>query len=817
MRTVSKDVRYAARTLSRRPGFALVVVLTLALGIGANTAIFSVVNAVLLNPLPFPSPERLVALGQTEPERRAALSQFSFRNFADLREQSRAFERLAAYYNGNLTLTGQGEAARLRVTVATSDLFPLLGASPVLGRVFLPEEDNPGGGSAGRPAILSWDCWQRYFGGDPAVVGRAVALSGDTYTVVGVMPANFSFPVQAQPTEVWVSTALDAERTGQGAIMVARGYRAWRAVGRLKDGATVEQAQAEADVIASNLGAQFPDQNKDLGIKVMPLLESLVGNLRLTLLLLFGTVGVVLLIACVNVMNLLLARAVSRQREINVRVALGASRWRIARQLLTESLILALAGGALGAVLAMWGTDLIVSLSPEGLTRVAETRLDARVLAFTALVSVLTGAVCGLAPALGVSRERLAEALKEGGRSSSGGRRTGRLRKLLVVAEVSLALVLLVGAGLFVRTLMSLQDVALGFDPHHVLTMTVAKSPSPSGGPEQTGEFFRQLTERLKALPGVVNAGVTWQLPLSGASATTGLEIEGQPNEPGSLPMGVIHTADPAYFRTMGIPVVEGREFTEHDDMTSAPVLIVNETLAKRFFPGGDAIGKHITPGFSTTGQNVPREIVGVVGDVKHQGLRGEAVPEFYFAQAQMPPPTTTVVVRTAADPHALVNAIRQEIQSADKDAPVYNVRTAEEYLSLSVASTRFNMTLLVAFAAVALVLTAVGLYGVISFSVSQSTHEIGIRVALGAQTSDVLRLVFWRGMVLTLSGVAIGLTAACWLTRLMSGLLFGVEATDPLTFAAVSLLLISVAALACLVPARRATKVDPMVALRYE
>jgi putative ABC transport system permease protein len=815
MGVLSQDIRYGLRMLLKRPGFTLVAVLTFALGIGANTAIFSVVNAVLLNPLPFPSPERLVALGQTEPESRAALSNFSFRNFADLRDRSKAFERLAAYYNSSLTLTGQGEAARLRVTVATADLFPMLGASPALGRVFLTEEDNPGGGSAGRPAILSWGCWQRYFGGDPAVVGRAVTLSGSTYTIVGVMPANFSFPVQALPTEVWVSTALDAERTGQGAIMVARGYRGWRVVGRLKNGVTVEQAQAEADMVASNLAAQFPDANKDLGIKVMPLLESLVASLRLTLLLIFGTVGVVLLIACVNVANLLLARAVSRQREMNIRVALGASRWRITRHFMTESLMLALAGGALGALLAMWGTDLIVSFSPEGITRIAETRLDARVLAFTALVSVLTGAICGLAPALGVSRERLAEALKEGGRNSAGGLRRGRARRLLVIVEVSLALVLLVGAGLFIRTLMRLQNVRLGFDPRNVLTMTVAKSLSDD--PEQTGEFFRQLTERLKALPGVVNASVTWQLPLSGASAMTGLAIEGQPNETGSLPMAVIHTAGPDYFRTMGIPVVQGREFTEHDNTNSAPVLIINETLAKKFFPGGDAIGKHITPGFSTTGEYVPREIVGVVGDVKHQGLRGEAVPEFYFAQAQMPPPITTVVVRTAGDPRALAGAVRKEIQSADKNVPVYSVRTAEEYLSLSVAPTRFNMTLLVAFAAVALLLTAVGLYGVISFSVSQSTHEIGVRMALGARGHDVLRLVVWQGLSLTLVGVLVGLAVSLSLTHMIASLLYGISVTDPLTYVGVSVLLTLVALVACVVPARRAAKVDPMVALRYE
>ena len=810
-----QDIKYGMRSLRRAPGFTFVAILSLALGIGANTAIFSVVNAVLLNPLPFPAPERLVALGQTIPENRSDVSNFSFRNFADLRDQNKAFEQLAVYYNNSMTLTGQGEAARLRVTVATAEFFPLLRASPMLGRVFLPGEDNPGGGSAGRPAVLSWDGWQRYFGGDPQVVGRAITLSGDTYTVVGVMPADFSFPVQAQPTEVWVSAARDAERTGQGAMMVERGYLGWRAVGRLRDAATIEQAQAEADVIASNLAAQFPDANKGLGIKVMPLLESLVGSLRLTLLLLFGTVGVVLLIACVNVANLLLARAVSRQREINVRAALGASSCRITRQFITESLMIALAGGALGALLAMWGTNLIISFSPQGIARIAEARLDARVLVFTALVSVLTGAFCGLVPALSVSRERLAEALKEGGRSSTSGLGKGRARRLLVVAEVSLALVLLVGAGLFVRTLMSLQNVALGFNPRNVLTMTVAKSPSANA--EQSGEFFNQLIERVKALPGVVNASVTWQLPLSGASAATGLEIEGQPDEPGSVPMGVIHTAGPGYFQTMGIPVVQGREFTEHDNLTSPPVLIINETLAKKFFPAGDALGKHIRPGFSTSGEYVARKIVGVVGDVKHRGLRGAAVPEFYFAQAQMAPPITTVVVRTAGDPLALAGAVRREIQSADKNAPVYSVRTAEEYLSLSVASTRFNMTLLVAFAAVALMLTAVGLYGVISFSVSQSTHEIGVRIALGARTRDVLALVLAQGFRLVLGGIVLGVVAALPLTRLFASMLYGVTPTDVTTFVTIALLLIFVALMACYIPARRATRVDPLIALRSE
>ena len=811
MGTLIQDLRLAARMLVKNPAFTLVAMLTLALGIGANTAVFSVVNAVLLRPLPFDSPGQLLAVGQSGPTSRAQLGQFSFRNFADLRDQARTFENVAAWYNQSMTLTGQGEAVRVRGMVATADLFSLLRVSPALGRTFLAGEEQSGGGY---PAILGWQSWQQYFGGDPRVLGRSIILNGNPYTVIGVMPAGFSFPLQSWAVDVWVSPSRDAEQTGEGAMMVSRGYLGWAVVARLAEGSTAEQAQAEVNVVASSLAAQFGEANKDLAITVMPFREWLVGNQRTTLLLLLGTVGVVLLIACANVTNLLLERAVSRQQEITVRLALGASRWRIARQLITENLMLALAGGALGGLLALGATKLIVVFSPAGFTRITETRVDAIVLGFTALVSLLAGVLSGLAPAAGVSRAGLAESMKDAGRSSTG-MRSGRARSVLVVAQVALALVLLVGAGLLVRTLLQMQAVPPGFDPRNVLTMTVAKSPTET--PRATGEFFRQLTERVKALPGVVSASVTWQLPLSGSSATTSLNIEGRPDDPGNVPVGVLHSAGPGYFRTMGIPILSGRDFTDHDDLASAPVLIVNETLAKRFFPDGNAVGKRILPGFSTSGQYVMREIVGVVGDVKHQGLRGDVVPEFYFAQAQMPVSSLTLVVRTTAEPSTLIAPVRSVVREMDANAPVFGVLTADEYLSRSVASTRFNMTLLAAFAAVALVMTAIGLYGVISFSVSQSTRELGIRVALGARAGDALRLVMARGMTLTLLGLALGLAAAWAVTRLMSGLLFGVGATDLATFAGVALLLAGVAALACYLPARRATKVDPIVALRYE
>lgn len=817
-----RDVVYGARMLWQKPAYSAVAVLTLALGIGANTAIFSVVNTVLLTPLPFDEADRVMALGQQTAQNRAVLSQFSFRNFADMRDRSQSFDRLAAYYNIHLTLTGDREAQLLRGTVVTADLFPLLGVSPTLGRTFLPEEDAAGGGAGGRPAILSWQTWQEHFGADGGVIGRAVDLNNSRFTIVGVMPAGFRFPIQPQSTEVWISTALDNERPkGPGGIMEARGYRGWRAIGRLTPSVTVEQAQSEAGVIAAGLATQFPDENKDMGIGVRPLLESVVGNLRPTLLILLGAVAFVLLIACVNVANLLLERAISRQREIKVRLALGASSARIIRQLLTESVLLAGLGGIAGMLLAYWGTDLIVALSPESLARVAETELDARVLAFTALISLATGIVFGLAPALLIANTNLAESLKEGRRGATASVQTNRARSVLVVAEVALALVLLIGAGLLINSFVRLQQVAPGFDPQQVLAFNVAPSADRTSTPQQLADFYRELTAQLKVLPGVLNASVVFQLPLAGSGATTSVAIEGKEVHPADRPSVVIHMAGPEYFKTMGIPIVKGREFTDRDHLSSAPVLIINEALARQYFANDDPIGKRIAPGFSTLpvrdDDSGMREVVGVVADVKHQNLQGAPQPEIYFAQSQMPMSAMTVVVRTAGDPRALQRAVRGVVQSLDRNAPVYTVRTVEEILDRSVATPRFNTLLIGLFAAVALILTMVGLYGVISCSVSENTQQIGIRVALGAQRSDVFKLIVGQGVMLTIAGVVIGLGAAFGLTRLMSSLLFGVGSTDPWTFTGVAVLLLLVAATACYLPARRAMKVDPMVALRHD
>ncbi len=811
METLFQDLRYGSRMLLKHPGFTVVAVIALALGIGANTAIFSVVNAVLLRPLPFAEPDRLMVVYESRTDRGGTRSSVSYPDFADWRDQNTVFERMSTYRDTDFVLTGDGEPARLHTGVVNADLFPLLGATPILGRPFRTEEDKPGEG--GRVVLLSQQLWQHRFNGDPNIVGKSLVLNGKSYSVVGVMPQGFHFPVDAAPFDLWTTVAVDSEMFPQ------RGAHYMHVLARLKPGVTLAQAKAEMEGIASNLERQYPDENSHRGVAIVPALDSLVGDVRPALLILLGAVGLVLLIACVNVANLLLARATTRHKEMAIRAALGASRLRVVRQLLTESILLSLAGGALGLLVALWGTGILVSLSTDDLPRAAQIGLDVRVLGFTLLVSLITGIVFGLVPAIQSSRTDLTESLKEGGRGSTEGAGQNRLRAALVVGEVAIAIVLLAGAGLLIQSLRHLRQVSPGFDPHNVLSFSIGL-PEVRYKPQQQVEFYRQLKARLESLPGVRSASAIMPLPLSGDRMGVTFETEGRPIAKGELPATEIRIIGLDYFKTMGIPLKKGRDFTERDDKKAPPVIIVNEAFAKQYFPGEDAVGKLIKPSISSDDEDDAstkmREIVGVVGDVKHLKLNAEADPEAYEPHAQLTF-DMTMLVKTETDPRALVSAVQSELRAMDKDLPAYDVKTLDEYLATAVAQPRFNALLLGIFAGLALILTAVGLYGVMNYSVTQRTHEIGIRVALGAQQQDVLKMVVRQGMTLTCIGIGVGLVGAYFLTRLLETMLFGVSATDPLTFVVISVILAGVALGACFVPARRATNVDPMIALRYE
>ena len=801
MRTLWQDLRYGIRMLLKRPGFAALAALTLAVGIGANTAIFSVVNAVILRPLPYADPDRLLLIRETKlpqfPEFAIAPG-----NFLDWQSQNEAFEQTEAFRTFFYNLTGEGEPERLRASRITAGMFAMLGAQPTLGRDFLAEEDRPGSDGV---AILSYGLWQRRFGGNPQIVGQQMTLNGRGYTVIGVMPATLRF--LDRNAELWTPMAFtEQDRQNHGGHFIS-------AVARLKPGITLEQAQSNLSTIAARLEQQYPSSNAGWGVKLTPLFEAAVGQMRPTLLVLLGAVALVLLIACANVANLLLARASSRHKEIAIRSAMGAGRWRIVRQLLTESLVLAIVGGALGVLLAYWGLDLLLSLAPQNLPRMADVSLDGRALGYTLGLTLLTGVIFGLAPALQSSNPDLNESLKEGGRGSTSGRRQG-VRSLLVVTEIALALMLLAGAGLMLKSFWRLQQVDPGFKPENALVVNINLPATKYAEDAQQSAFFQQLLERTAALPGVQSVGATQSMPLIG-DYILGLVIEGRPEPaPGEEPSTNYYAVSPDYFRAMGIPLLRGRSFTEQDRAGAPRVAIINETLARRFFPDEDPIGKRI---HVTNGPETFREIVGIVGDVRQYGLEREPPAQAYEPYLQEPFAGMSLVVRAAADPANLSAAIRQEVFALDKDQPVASVRTLEEVLAASVAQRRFSMTLLGVFGGIALLLASVGIFGVMNYTVAQRTHEIGIRMALGAQRRDILRLVVGQGMTLTLVGVALGLVAAFAGTRLMASLLYGVSATDPLTFTGVALLLALVAFLACYLPARRAMKVDPMIALRYE
>jgi len=804
METLWQDLRYGFRMLARNPGFTAVAVLTLALGIGANTAIFSVVNAVLFQPLDYEEPDRLYLLWTTNPGW-ARPESASLPDFLDWREQNQVFEDLAAISRRSLNLTGDGEPERLIGSYVSSSFFSLLRVQPSAGRGFLPGEDAPG---AEHVAVLGYGLWQRRFGADPSLVGKTISLNGNDHTVVGIAPEDFQL---FQGTDLWLPLALDASQPQFG-----RRSDFLRVLGRLKPDVREDRAQAEMTTIAKRLEQEYPQTNTNIGVVLVPLHEHFVGNVRPALLVLLGAAGFVLLIACANVANLLLARAASREKEVAIRAALGASRFRLVRQLLTESVLLALLGGSGGLLLAMWGTDGLVRLSPAGLPRLNEIAVNEWVLGFTLLVSVIAGVLFGLVPALHASRLEMHESLKEGGRGSAdqGGRR--RLRSVLVVSEVALALMLLIGAGLMITSVYRLQQVSPGFNTENLLVGRVNLPAAKYSNPSEILGFSEQLIERLEGMPGIRAVTTTDDYPLSSGSYLS-FVVEGRPAPPPSQVVdAIVISVTPGYHRALGILLVRGRAFTRQDGPGDRLVVVINQAMAKKHFPSEDPIGQRLAYD-GPDGQPNWREIVGVVADVRHEGLDQDAYPEFHMPFSQKPSRGMTVLVRTESDPSALVGAVRGAVQAIDPNQPVYAVRTMDTILSRSVAQQRFTMVLLGMFATVALVLAAIGIYGVISYSVSRRTHEIGIRMALGAQPRDIFRLVVGQGMVLTLIGVGVGLAGAFALTRFLESLLFGVSATDPATFAGVALLLAAVALLACYLPARRATKVDPLVALRYE
>ena len=807
MQTLWQDLRYGFRMLTKTPVVTLIAVLTLALGIGANTAIFSVVNTVLLKPLPFADPDSLMVL--QERNEQVGVQSVAWPNFLDWREQSQSFTAMAAYRLQGFHLAGGERPARPMGGSVSASFFPLLGARPALGRTFTEEEDKPG---AAPVVVLSHRLWATRFGSDPGIIGQAVTLDGSPHTVVGVMPADFGF--FRQTAELYVPVGL----SGDNPVWLDRGnHPGLRVLGRLKPGVSQESARTEMSAIARRLEEQHPKSNSGQQVDIAPLLENQVGEVRPSLFLLLAAVGFVLLITCANVANLLLTRASVRRREIAIRTALGASRWRVVRQLLAESLLLALIGGVAGLLLALWGVDSLVSLAPEGIPRLEGTRIDGAVLGFTLGLSLLTGFVFGLAPALQASRLDLTGALKDNSRGATTGPSQKRVWGALLVAEVALAVILVIGSGLMIRSIVRLQSADPGFNPERVLALDVPLSAGKYKERPPRLAFFDQTLERVRGLPGVESAAAVLCLPVAGGCWGSVYLVEGRPVPPQSeLPSAAFNFVTPDYFRTMQIPLRAGRAFDRNDTPESPPVIIVNEAMARRYWPGESAVGKRIKQGFPQ--DDVPyREIVGVVGDVKQGALDEDLEPEVFLPYAQGMVREMSLVVRTTAEPMLAANSVRQAIAGIDRDQPVERVQPMTQYLADSMARRQFSTLLLGVFAAVALLLAAVGLYGVMSYSVAQRTHEIGIRMAMGARGRDILKMVVGQGLTLTLIGVGLGIAGALALTRLMMSLLYDVSATDPLTFVGVALILAVVALVACLVPARRAAKVDPMVALRYE
>jgi putative ABC transport system permease protein len=817
------DLRYAIRQLRKSPGFAFIAVLTLALGIGANTAIFSVVNAVLLKPLPFPAPDQLLAVGMINPNNgtsREQLGALSYADYFDFRKENQTLSNLAIYREEMVAVNEGGTAESINRVKCSGDFFDVLGIKPFLGRGFTRVDEQAGGGPGGLKVVLSYDFWKKHFGGDPHVLGRQIELDRRAHTVVGVMPERFQFPIDTEPVELYVTFAIDASTIdGSKPVTEERGMHSLSSIARLKSAVPIAQAQADLSAIATRLSQQYPDTNTNFSVLVKPLREELIGDVRTALYVLFGAVLCVLLIANANVANLLLARASVRGKEIALRAALGAGRARIVRQLLTESVLLAALGGLFGLLIAQWGAVALIKTVPQNIPRIGDIQLDAPVLLFTLLVSVTTGIVFGLVPAWQASQVDLNLSLKTGTRTGGSGEHRGRLRNGLVMAEVAVALVLLICAGLLIQSFARLGKVATGLRPDHLLTARIGLPGSAYPKNENIITFFDQLMPKIRALPGVESASAIVPLPLSSSNMVTSVDIAERPLPEGQRAAAPIRIIGTDYFKTVGVPFLQGRTFDAHDTLSSAPVVIVNELFATKFFPGQNAVGKRITPGFSADNNEARvREIIGVVGNVKHRTLRNDDTPEMYLPQTQMPFDVMTLVVRTrVADPASLASALRTQVATIDPALPLTSIRVFEEYISRSLARPRFNALLLAIFASTALLLTAIGIYGVMAYTVAQRTNEIGIRIALGAAQSNIFRLIVGHAMSLVGISVILGLIGAFAATRLLNSLLFGVGASDPLTFAVIVLLVATVAFLAAWLPARRAAQVDPIVALRTE
>jgi putative ABC transport system permease protein len=799
MESLLQDLRFGVKMLFKNPGFTLVAVVTLALGVGVNTAIFSVVSAALLRPLPYPEPDKLVKISEWR-IREGVKNVVAPADFLDWRARNQVFTNIAALNNISVDLSGGNEPERVRAGLVSASFFEALGIKPALGRGFLAEEEQAGRDGV---VIMNHDLWQRRFGADRNIVGRRISISGTPVEVVGVLPPSFRFP---EAVELWLPLVTSGQQT--------RSNHSLEVYARLKPGLTLSQARAEMERIGEQLRREYPQDNENHTAFVVPLREELAGALRRPLLILSAAAGLVLLIACANVANLQMIRAVARQKEIAVRAALGAGRWRIARLLLIESALLAALGSMLGMLLAWWSMETFTSLFPQAILHLTGVRLDLRVLSFSLALSLLTGALSGLAALLQSSSVKLNDMLKEGG-GSAGATRQGA-RSAVIVVEVALAITLLIGAGLLIRTFWKLQGVSPGFDPQNALTAQIAL-PSARYPREQRARFFQELSERARALPGAQAVGVISRLPVTGGYGGTSIAIEGRAEmtdlAPQARPRIFPRTVTPDYFQAMGIPLINGRFMTSKDDSNAPLVTLINQTAAQRYWPGQNPLGQRVQIG----GGNPWKEVIGVVGDVKHRGgLDQDILPEVYFVWAQYPESGGTLVVR-GHDAASLAPALRDQVQQLDKDLPLSNLRLLEDVVEASIAEQRSYALLLAIFAGIALTLAAIGIYGVMAYGVSQRTHELGVRLALGAQTRDVLLLVLRRGLRLTLLGAALGLAAAWVGTRLMKKMLFEVSPTDPLTLVFVTIFLVGVALLACYIPARRATKVDPLTALRHE